>query len=247
MRAATHWLLMGASITLLCCGAVAQGNAYAAAMPLSRIVDALEKAQAGVRPTVSYQVVREYRLSGSTDSRSDSEVVAEVDVRPPAEKNYRIQKSSGSDRGLQVVRRVLDHEVAAAGNQGRTALTRENYDFSYIGDTMLDGQHCYILGLKPKRKETDLITGEVWVDEHSFVVRHLEGELAKSPSWWVRRVSVKLAFSEVGGAWLQTSMEATADVRIAGTHILRSRTLDYRSADDFAWVGPSIESASRKP
>lgn len=247
MRAATRWLLMGASITLLCCGAVAQGNAYAAGMPLSRIVDALEKAQAGVRPTVSYQVVREYRLSGSTDSRSDSEVIAEVDVRTPAEKNYRIQKSSGSDRGLQVVRRVLDHEVAAAGNQGRTALTRENYDFSYIGDTMRDGQRCYILGLRPKRKETDLITGQVWVDEHSFVVRHLEGELAKSPSWWVRRVSVKLAFSEVGGAWLQTSMEATADVRIAGTHILRSRTLDYRPADDFASVGPSIQSASRKP
>ena len=247
MRAATRWLWMGASVTLLCCGAVAQGNAYAAGVPLSRIVDALEKAQAGVRPTVSYQVVREYRLSGSTDSRSDSDVVAEVDVRPPAEKNYRIQKSSGSDRGLQVVRRVLDHEVAAAGNQGRTAFTRDNYDFSYIGDTVLDGQTCYLLGLQPKRREADLVNGRVWVDKRSFVVRHIEGELAKSPSWWLRRVSVKLSFDEVGGAWLQTGMEATAEVRVAGTHILRSRTLDYRPANDFASVGPSIQSVSHKP
>lgn len=247
MRAATRWLFVGALVTLLCCGAVAQGNSYPAVVPLDRIVDALQEAQAGVRPSVSYQIVREYRLSGSTDSRSDSEVVAEVDFLPPAQKNYRIQKSSGSGRGLQVVRRLLDHEAAAASNQARTALTRDNYDFSYVGDKTLDGQRCYILGLKPKRKEADLITGQVWVDEHSFVVHYIEGELAKSPSWWLRRVSVKLTFSDVGGAWLQTGMEATADVRIAGPHTLTSRTLDYRATNDFALVGPSIQSAPHKP
>jgi len=247
MRAATRWLFTGISITLLCCGAVAQGNPYAASVPLNRIVDALEETQAGIRPAVSYQIVREYRLSGLADSRSDSEVVAELDFRPPATKDYRIQKSSGSGRGLQVVRRLLDHEVATANNAGRSALTRDNYDFSYIGHTSLDGRTCYILGLKPKRTEADLITGQIWVDEHSFVVRHIEGELAKSPSWWLKRVSVKLTFSEVGGAWLETEMEATADVRIVGPHTLTSRTLDYRPANDLASAGLSIQFANRNP
>ena len=247
MRAATRWLFIGASVTLLYCGAVAQGNSYTPAVPLSRIVDAMEQSQAGARPAVSYQIVREYRLSGSKDSRSDSDIVAEVDFRPPAKKDYTIQKSSGSDRGLQVVRRLLDHEVAVAGNQGPTAFTKDNYDFSYISEALLEGHRCYVLGLKPKRKETDLIAGQLWVDDHSFVIRHIEGDLAKSPSWWLRRVSVKLNFSEVGGAWLQTEMEATADVRIAGTHTLTSRTLDYRPASDFASAGPSIQSATQKP
>jgi hypothetical protein len=247
MGAATRELFVGALVILLCCGAVAQGNAHPAAVPLNRIVDALQEAQAGVRPAASYQIVREYKLSGSTDSHSGSEVVAEVDFRPPTNKNYRIQKSSGSDRGLNVVRRLLDHEVAAASNQGRTALTRDNYDFSYIGDATLDGQRCYVLGLKPNRQESDLIKGRVWVDEHSFVVRYIEGELAKSPSWWLKRVSVKLTFSDVGGAWLQTSMEATADVRIVGPHTLTSRTLDYRTTNDFASAGPSIQSAADNP
>lgn len=246
MRTATRWLLMGMSVTLLCCGAVAQGNSYAASVPLNRIVDALG-AQAGIRPAVSYQIVREYRLSGSTDSRSDSEVVAELDFKPPASKDYRIQRSSGSGRGLEVIRRLLDHEVATGSNEGRSALTRDNYDFGYVGDASRDGQHCYVLELKPKRKETDLIIGRIWVDEHSFVVRRIEGELAKSPSWWLKRVSVKLTFSEVGGAWLQTAMEATADVRIVGPHTLTSRTLDYRPANDIASVGPSIQFANRKP
>ena len=247
MRTPIHWLFVGAWITLLCCGALAQGNSYSAPVPLDRIVDALEEAQAGVRPAVSYQIVREYRLSGSTDSRSDSEVVAEVDFRPPAKKNYRIEKSSGNNRGLQIVRRLLNHEVAAANNQGRTALTKDNYDFSYVGDANVDGQLCYILELKPKRQEEDLIRGRVWVDEHSFVVRYIEGELAKSPSWWLKKVSVKLTFSEVGGAWLQTVMEATADVRIVGSHTLTSRILDYRPADDFASVAPSIQPEPHKP
>lgn len=247
MRTATRWLLMAISVTLLGSGAVAQGSSYPGSVPLNRIVDALEKAQAGMRPAVSYQIVREYRLSGSTDSTSDSDVVAELDFRPPAIKDYSIQKSSGSGRGLQVVRRLLDHEVATANDEGRSALTRDNYDFGYIGDTSLDGQHCYLLELKPKRIAAELITGRIWVDQHSFVVRRIEGELAKSPSWWLKRVSVKLTFSEVGGAWLETEMEATADVRIAGRHTLTSRTLDYRPANDIASAGPSIQFANRKP
>src|ERR1700721_2112658 len=72
-----------------------------------------EKAQTGVRPQVSYQVIREYRLFGANDSSANSDVVAEVDFRPPASKDYRIEKSSGSARGRQVVGRVLDHGVKA--------------------------------------------------------------------------------------------------------------------------------------
>src|SRR5215467_4459761 len=104
MRAVTRWLFMGIWVTLQCCGAVAQGNSYPAPLALNHIVDALEEAPAGIRPAVSYQIVREYRLAVSTDSSADSKVLAELDFRPPTTKDYRIQKSSGSGRGLQVVR-----------------------------------------------------------------------------------------------------------------------------------------------
>jgi len=126
-------------------------------------------------------------------------------------------------------------------------LTRENYDFSYRGEAMLDGQLCYLLELRPKRKEADLITGQVWVDDDSFVVRQIKGELAKPPSWWLKKVSVKLTFSELDGAWLQTGMEARADVRIAGLHTLTSRTLDYRPATDLATAGPGLQPPPHKP
>jgi hypothetical protein len=215
--------------------AVAQDSRGPGVPPITSIIERMERAQFGPRPhpQLPYQMLREYRLFGAKSSVSDSHVTAEVNFRPPTSKDYKIQNASGSKRGEQIVRRVLDHEVQASsnGSQARTALTRENYDFTYAGKAVLDGQPCYLLELKPKRKENDLILGKAWLDKQSFFVRRIEGELAKTPSWWLKRVRVNLVFAEFEGTWLQTSMEAVADVRIVGLHTLTSRIVDYRRSD----------------
>jgi hypothetical protein len=90
------------------------------------------------------------------------------------------------------------------------------------------------LGLKPKRTENDLISGEVWIDKHSFLIRQIQGEVEKMPSWWLTKVRIKLVFADLEGVWVQTSMEATADVRIVGAHTLTSRILDYRREEEVA-------------
>ena len=233
VRVTKRRMTTGASVALFCCVVVAQRTAPSRTQQLNSIVEALEKTQAA---QFSYQVIREYRLSGPNNSKANSDVVVEVDFKPPASTIYKIQKASGSSRGQQVVRDVLAHEVEAtsSGNQARIALSRNNYDFTYIGETVLDGQPCYLLGLKPKRKENELILGDAWIDKHSSFVRQIEGEVAKTPSWWLRRVRVKLVFAELEGRWLETSMEAVADVRIAGPHTLTSRILDYRGENEVA-------------
>jgi hypothetical protein len=241
------WLTIGASIAIFCCPGAAQQSAPTGPIPLNSIVEAVEKAQAAVRPQVSYQVVREYRLFGAKNSGADSEVIAEVDFWPPAREDYRIQRSAGSHRGPQVVQRVLEHEAerASHNNQARTAVSRENYDFRYIGEATLNGRPCYLLELKPRRREPELISGQVWIDQHSFLVRHIEGELAKSPSWWLKKVRVKLTFADFDGTWLQTGVEAVADVRMVGTHTLTSRVLDYRAAGEVAFARTGTPSAVR--
>lgn len=211
---------------------VAQQSTGTVALPLDSILDSMQKTQAGAHPQAAYQVIREYRIFGANSSDANSEVVAAVNFSPPSSKNYQIQTSSGNNRGQQVVRKVLDHEVeSSTGDRSRSALTRDNYDFTYLGETLLDGQQCYLLGLKPKRKEKELISGQAWVDKNSFFVRHIEGEVAKTPSWWLKKVRVKLSFADFDGSWLQTSMEAVADVRMLGAHTLTSRLVDYRGAD----------------
>lgn len=246
MRFMTRWLTVAASIGLFSCFAFPQDIPQSGPVSLRSIVEELEKAQAGVHPQTSYQVIREYRLTGGHDSSANSDVVAEVDFNPPTREDYKIQKSSGSARGQQVVRRILDHEVEAASKRSQSALNRDNYDFNYIGEEILAGQSCYVLGLNPHRKEKDLIAGRMWVDQHSFLVRQIEGELAQSPSWWVKKVHVKLTFSDLNGTWLQMSMEALADVRIIGPESLTSHILDYRSADEIALTKTNIRAQDHK-
>jgi len=240
--------MSGALTALFCSTGIAQQSAPSGTMPLGAIIQSIQNAQAAARPQASYQIIREYRLFGAKDSKADSQVVAEVNFTPPAFKGYRIQRSSGSIRGQQLVRRILDHEVEATSKDSKasSAISIENYSFTYIGEATLDGQPCYILGLKPKRKEKELISGEVWVDKHSFFVRQIQGEVEKTPSWWLKKVYVKLVFADLEGIWVQTSMEAIADVRMVGAHTLTSRLLDYRREDEVAATPFPKGSAVRK-
>jgi hypothetical protein len=233
------------ALALFCCPGLGQETTPSGKMSLDSIIEALEKAQTAVHPQVSYQVIREYRLFGAS---ANSEVIAEVDFSALGITEYRIRNSSGSNRGRQVVRAVLDNEVEAtsSGNLARTALSRTNYDFTYIGEEPLDGQPCYRLGLKPKRKEKELISGQVWVDKQSAFVRQIEGEVAKTPSWWLKKVRVKLTFADLDGTWLQTGMEAVADVRMLGPHTLTSRVVDYSGAAEVASTGTGTRAAARK-
>jgi len=243
-----RWALNAAFVVLLCSFGVTEEGILPPAMPLEAILQSMQKAQTAVRPQASYQVIREYRLSGAKDSKADSEVVAEINFEPPASKRYSIQRSSGSSRGAQLVRRVLDHEVEATSNEtnARTAISSDNYNFNFVGEATLDGQSCYVLGLKPKRKENNLISGQVWVDKNSFLIRQIEGEVEKTPSWWLKKLRVRLVFADLEGIWVQTSMEAIADVRVVGAHTLTSRLLDYRRESEFAETPFSAGSILRK-
>jgi hypothetical protein len=84
-----------------------------------------------------------------------------------------------------------------------------------------------------------LIVGEAWVDKSSYLVRQIDGDLIKTPSWWLKKVHVKIMFDFVGGTWLQTSAEAMADVRIFGNHKLTTEILEFRNADVVARTRPA--------
>jgi hypothetical protein len=241
---------------LLCSVVVAQGSqpagqgnpSGAAAPPINSIVSRIQQAQIEARPQVPYQEIRKYRIFPSNNSNAASEVVAEVEFRLPSSKNYFIQQRSGSTRAEEVVRRILDHEVQAAAQGGHvppSAVMQGNYDFSYLGEAAIDGQPCYVLQLNPKRKDKNLIAGKAWVDSQSFLVRQIEGDLVKSPSWWIKKVHVKLNFGDVSGVWVQTATWALADVRVFGSHILTSEIVDHRNADVVA-VKNSSRTRSRR-
>src|SRR5215469_16280695 len=181
---------------------------------LASIVQGMQRAEANLATQAPYQVLREYRLFSGNNATPNSHVLATVNFRPAAGKDYRIEEQAG-------------------------ALTEANYDFDYISQTVLDGHPCYLLRVKPKRRDKNLIVGEVWLDQTSFLVRHIEGELVKTPSWWLKQVLLKVTFNEMQGAWLQTDVEASADARLVGRQSLNSHAV--------ACQRPNIVAATTMP
>ena len=138
----------------------------------------------------------------------------------------------------ELVRRMLAGEAHITQNSTSTDFSTQNYDFRFVRQEDVEGELCYMLELLPKRKDRNLVRGNVWVDVKTYLLRRTEGQPAKSPSWWLRDVHMSFLYGEVDGMWLQTSSEATATVRILGKHTIVARDMRYRMGELVA-AGPA--------
>jgi hypothetical protein len=222
------WLVAAIPWVLACAQETSKPSQTSLNPQLTSIVERMQEVQSDSRTPASYQVDRKYRLFAEKSSSPSSEVWAEVDYLPPNHRTYAIRKRLGSSRGEDVVRRVLERESQLAGGSSAAAVDKNNYSFGYLGEAAINGNPCYLLSLNPKRNEVQLVRGKAWVDQQSFRIRRIEGQMAKSPSWLLKKVDLKLDFADLGGTWLQTDMEAVAEVRFIGSQTLRSETVDAR-------------------
>lgn len=229
------WLL-AAAITLTLTPLCSRGEQPASSGPsLEEIVSRMEQARLQSKSTVPFQLTRQYRMYHGDEAMPTSEVKAEINVVPPHERDYKIVEAKGSDRGEKVVRKILDHESEAEKTDTPpTALVRQNYDFQLLGQEAFQGVRCFVLGLHPKRKDPSLIEGRAWIDPNTFLVRKVEGEMSKSPSWWVKDVRLTVMFGEIDGIWTQTATTAVANVRVVGRYTVNSRALNLQTAESVA-------------
>ncbi len=127
------------------------------------------------------------------DKQAKSEVVADVTFVPPDSKKYTIQQINGSGLGKMIIGRMLEKEAEVTKDYGATDISPDNYDFRFIREEEVSGQRCYVLELLPRRKDKNLLRGNIWVDANTYLLRRIEGQPAKAPSWWVRDVRITLA------------------------------------------------------
>lgn len=183
----------------------------------------------------AFVVTREYQMYGSNEQKPASEVVARVNFVPPDTKDFQILEATGSSRGEGIVRHMLEDErKAAETGSARGAVTSVNYTFAYLREEQLDGHDCYLLRITPKVKDRSLIDGQAWVDKSTYLVRKVDGEMSKLPSWWLKSVHVTLDFNGFDGMWLHTGTRAVADVRIFGRHTFVGHDVRYEATDAVA-------------
>lgn len=197
---------------------------------IKRIVEAQLDNRARSKP---YSVTREYKVFGGDINRPRTEVLAQVNFLPPNVKSYGIDQSTGG-MGEKVVRRILDHEVDSTRDPKLMMINDTNYDFAFTGSQTVAGVPCYKLEITPKHERKDLLNAAIWVDKDSYRILRIEGEPAKSPSFWVKDVHVVLEFAEVAGMWLQTTTKAMAHMRFGGEYRIVSRDVNYDVAQTVA-------------
>lgn len=190
---------------------------------VSRMLQAQAEAKGRLRP---YQATRQYQMFKGGEQKS--EIMAEVNYLPPQQKSFNILKSTGGT-AENVVKRTLEHEVIATKAPANYEISPWNYDFAYAGEEPCRDSHCWVLEIKAKRECKDLVNGRIWVDQRSNLIQRVQGELAKSPSWWVKKAHITVEYGDVEGMWLQTSSIADAKLRLVGDYRMISRDVDLRS------------------
>ena len=221
----TSYLLFLYLIAVVACAsAQTASTALNVTTILARMAQARTENRAHLRP---YIVTRDYQLFGKERYNAKSQVIADITFVPPDHKKYVIEQTNGTGLGETIVRRMLESETEVAKDYRATDISPDNYDFRLVREEDLSGQNCYVLELLPRRNDKNLLRGSIWVDAHTYLLHRVDGGPAKSPSWWLKEVRIQLLYGAVGGMWLQTASEATAEVRILGQHTMVSRDVKY--------------------
>jgi len=179
-----------------------------------------------------FQSTRIYRLKylGFPGDR-DAEMVVNVSYQSPGKKEFSIVSQTGSKFILNhVFRKLLEGEQEAAenGNEHRTALSPDNYEFRMDSYAVSPAGGEYVLEVTPKSDNKFLYRGKIWVDAKDFAVTQIKAEPAKNPSFWIKKTEIEHRYEKVDGFWLPLENHSESVIRLGGRATLTIEYKDYK-------------------
>ena len=211
--------------------AVPVGDPPGASRDASAIFERVQQANA-LRDAAleSYLSTRRYSVF-EPGHESDAELLVSMQFVAPSTKTFRTIAVHGVGWiHRRVFGRLMEAETEAAGGRDKTssAITPTNYEAQLLGSDSLSGRECYVLSLVPRRRDKYLFIGKAWIDKEDFAIARLEGEPAKSPSFWVVRAPFVREYQRVDRFWLPRQDETRTEIRFAGPYVLRIQYDDYQ-------------------
>ena len=178
----------------------------------------------GDEPLLTYRGTR--RLEGRNE-RFNVSGWMEIATELTAEGfRYRVIDEGGSDLiRHRVFRSMLENEeqVFANGDAARSSFTSTNYELTPAASVE---PGLVKLFARPKRRDVTLIDGAVYITDTDADLVRVEGQLARSPSFWTRRIEVVKQYARVGGLRVPVRVDSTAQIRLAGPSTM-TMTYDY--------------------
>ncbi len=231
-------------------GNQAQAAHAVAPLPVDQVVKKLQERNAERAAALNqYDATRVYRMQykGFPGNR-DAEMVVEMTYHAPNSKQFKIVSETGSKLIIErVFKKLLEAELEAADeeNRRRSALTTDNYDFTFAGYEAAANDPEYVLNIVPKTKNKFLYHGQIWVDAKDFAVVRIKGEPGKNPSFWIKKTDIEHRYAKVNDFWLPAENHTESAIRLGGVAVLSIEYKDYR--DLKAEPLRSAESAAAAP
>jgi hypothetical protein len=160
----------------------------------------------------AYRAIR--RLEARNGKRSGW-LEAVTEYAPDAGFRYTVTAEGGHAYiRNKVLRGVLDgeREIITRGEASRSSLAEENYTFQANG--IEDG--LVNVSLLPRRKERVLVAGQMFLQPEDGRLVRLQGQLAKSPSFWIRTVAIVRTYDRIAGSVVPVALESHAQMRMLG-------------------------------
>ena len=210
----------------------------AATIASAQTDDPLPSAEDVVAKMMQFDAQRQSQLAGYTATRHyvavnksrRAEMVVHVDCASDGAKQFTVlsEEGSGSIR-KHVFHKLLSEETEAShhGTRNSTRLTPANYDFQFVGQEKLETGPAYVLAVSPKTANKYLINGKIWVDANDYSIVRIEGQPARNPSFWVRKVHFVHTYEKVGAFWFASATHTESEIRIFGSSELTIENSDY--------------------
>jgi hypothetical protein len=227
---------------LICAAGCIRVAAAQTSAPTADEVVAAMNAQDRLREATSggYTGGREYILDNQL-FRKRAQMMVRVSCDRNGVKHFEVLSEDG---WKSANRRVLRPMLATESNSSRpdarpqNRITSDHYTFRMIGTQTLNSRTAYVIEATPKREDKSLFRGRIWVDAEDYALARVEGEPAKNPSFWTRKVQFLQQYYKAGAYWFPMETISETDARLFGTTEVNIRYFDYRPAVDTPTSAP---------
>jgi len=176
-----------------------------------------------------YKGSREYVLyNHRLDKRAEMVVAVFCDAE--GTKHFQVVSEDGwKSANKHVLRKMLESEseTSRPGNRLKSRLVPDNYEFQKVGTESVQDRPAYVIEVRPRRSDTYLFRGRIWVDAEDFALVRAEGQPAKNPSFWTRSVHFSAQYHKSGPFWYPAETTSVTEARIFGTTDVSIRYFDY--------------------
>lgn len=236
------------ALILICAGAPAGAQPDNGQTPTADeiVSNMLARDRAREWASGGYTGSREYVLENRLFNKR-AEMLVSVNCDRSGVKHFDVISEDGwKSANKRVLSQMIETETDSSqpDTRAKSRITADNYAFRLIETTPLDGRTAYVIQVIPNRQDKTLFRGRIWVNAEDYALARVEGEPAKNPSFWTRKVEFTQEYQKAGAFWFPVQTTSITDARLFGRTDVRIRYFDYKPLS--AQPANSVDSAMKE-